>query len=334
MIDNTTPVRKDTAGGAGIPGADRRGGDLADRRPVDGPPVPLDKDGIPVLTADPDALLDTQEKIRVALRNVDRVITDNEEAVKDTLLQFRDLYRDRSPATASGITRHRRRRRIGRHRGIDNGFGKTQDFLDKPRQRQIWRRIAADRDLAARTGREFRQEAPTRSLNDGRGRCSNDLSQSDPTEPAAPRRPALARSAPDHRKTNPQKRLTDVLDKTAASPRPRRPLTRPQSAVPRALRRYLCLDDFEATARRRLPKFLYGYISGGAETDAAVRDNRRALRRIRLRAARAQRRLRPRPDHDAVRQDLRLAVRHSADGLVGAVRLSRRHRSTRARRPR
>ena len=43
------------------------------------------------------------------------------------------------------------------------------------------------------------------------------------------------------------------------------------------MRRYLSLDDFEATARRRLPKFIYGYISGGAETDAAVADNRRAF---------------------------------------------------------
>jgi L-lactate dehydrogenase (cytochrome) len=43
------------------------------------------------------------------------------------------------------------------------------------------------------------------------------------------------------------------------------------------LRRYLSLDDFEPTARRRLPKFIYGYISGGAETDAAVADNRRAF---------------------------------------------------------
>ena len=52
-----------------------------------------------------------------------------------------------------------------------------------------------------------------------------------------------------------------------------------------------------------------------------------SLRRIRLRAARAQRRLRPRPDHHPVRQDLCLAVRHSADGLLRAVRLSRRHRA-------
>src|SRR3954453_14884840 len=54
-------------------------------------------------------------------------------------------------------------------------------------------------------------------------------------------------------------------------------LNRVPPAVPPALRRYLCLDDFEATARRRIPKFLYGYISGGAETDAAVRDNRKAF---------------------------------------------------------
>src|SRR5262249_35781759 len=34
---------------------------------------------------------------------------------------------------------------------------------------------------------------------------------------------------------------------------------RPQSQVPRHLRRYLALSDFEATARRRLPRMLYGF---------------------------------------------------------------------------
>jgi L-lactate dehydrogenase (cytochrome) len=68
-----------------------------------------------------------------------------------------------------------------------------------------------------------------------------------------------------------------VLDKTSTMTAPSPTMTRPQSAVPRGLRRYLCLDDFEATAQKRLPKFLYGYVSGGAENDAAVRDNRRAL---------------------------------------------------------
>jgi len=69
-----------------------------------------------------------------------------------------------------------------------------------------------------------------------------------------------------------------VLDKSpTVTSAPPATVTRPESEVPRALKRYLTLDDFEATARRRIPKFLYGYISGGAETDAAVRENRNAF---------------------------------------------------------
>jgi L-lactate dehydrogenase (cytochrome) len=66
-------------------------------------------------------------------------------------------------------------------------------------------------------------------------------------------------------------------DRTTNLTAPPATVQRPIKAVPRALRRYLSLDDFEAAARRLLPKFLYGYISGGAETDAAVADNRRAF---------------------------------------------------------
>src|SRR5580704_8030194 len=85
MIDASTPVRKDTQVGlefqglTGIAALSFTGGS------IDAPPVPLDEDGIPVLTADPEGLLDVQEKIRRALRNVDKVIADNEVAVKDTL---------------------------------------------------------------------------------------------------------------------------------------------------------------------------------------------------------------------------------------------------------
>jgi L-lactate dehydrogenase (cytochrome) len=66
-------------------------------------------------------------------------------------------------------------------------------------------------------------------------------------------------------------------DKTLDITAPPTVVERSRSAVPRALQRYLSLDDFEATARRRLPKFLYGYIAGAAETDAALADNRRAF---------------------------------------------------------
>ena len=68
-----------------------------------------------------------------------------------------------------------------------------------------------------------------------------------------------------------------MLDKSTTLTAPPPTVTRVQSEVPRALKRYLALDDFEPTARRRIPKFLYGYISGGAETDTAVRDNRKSF---------------------------------------------------------
>lgn len=43
------------------------------------------------------------------------------------------------------------------------------------------------------------------------------------------------------------------------------------------LKRILCLDDFEAAARRHLPRPVFGYVSGGCETDTSLRGNRSAF---------------------------------------------------------
>ena len=43
---------------------------------------------------------------------------------------------------------------------------------------------------------------------------------------------------------------------------------------PRILRRMLALDDFEDAARRTIPRPIYGYVTGGAETNASRRANR------------------------------------------------------------
>jgi L-lactate dehydrogenase (cytochrome) len=59
--------------------------------------------------------------------------------------------------------------------------------------------------------------------------------------------------------------------------RPPPTVQRAQSTVPRAMRRYLSLEDFATAARKRLPKMLHGFVAGGVETDAALRDNRRAF---------------------------------------------------------
>jgi phospholipid/cholesterol/gamma-HCH transport system substrate-binding protein len=127
MIDGNTPVRKDTQVGlefqglTGIAAISFTGGS------VEAPPVPLGADGVPELTADPDGLLDVQEKIRVALRNVDKVIADNEVAVKDTLRNFESFTATLSgngeqitgfiDSAVSGVD------------AVDGALGKTQKFL-------------------------------------------------------------------------------------------------------------------------------------------------------------------------------------------------------------
>lgn len=47
--------------------------------------------------------------------------------------------------------------------------------------------------------------------------------------------------------------------------------------VPRRLRSVLALKDFEPAARRHLPRAVFGFISGAAETDAALRGNHDAF---------------------------------------------------------
>jgi L-lactate dehydrogenase (cytochrome) len=49
------------------------------------------------------------------------------------------------------------------------------------------------------------------------------------------------------------------------------------AAARRRLRRILSLDDFEQAARRHLPRPVFGYVAGAAETDWSFRDNRAAF---------------------------------------------------------
>jgi phospholipid/cholesterol/gamma-HCH transport system substrate-binding protein len=85
MIENNTPIRKDTLVGlefqglTGVAAISLKGGEEA------APPVPLDEDGVPTLTADPNALQDVTEAIRGTLQNINRVVADNQQAVKNSL---------------------------------------------------------------------------------------------------------------------------------------------------------------------------------------------------------------------------------------------------------
>ena len=85
MIENNAPIRKDTLVGlefqglTGVAAISLKGGAEA------APGVPLDQDGVPVLTADPNALQDVTEAIRGTLQNINKVVSDNQEAVKNSL---------------------------------------------------------------------------------------------------------------------------------------------------------------------------------------------------------------------------------------------------------
>lgn len=59
-------------------------------------------------------------------------------------------------------------------------------------------------------------------------------------------------------------------------------IPRVEGPLPRGVRRMLSLEDFEAAARRHLPRFLFGFISGGVETNTARDGNRMAFSQWRL----------------------------------------------------
>lgn len=87
VVDSTAPIRKDTAVGlefqglTGVAAISLTGGAAA------AAPVPLDQDGIPILTAD----LSETQSIRDTLHNVDRILIGNQATLKNALLGF-DTY--------------------------------------------------------------------------------------------------------------------------------------------------------------------------------------------------------------------------------------------------
>jgi phospholipid/cholesterol/gamma-HCH transport system substrate-binding protein len=84
-VENNAPIRKDTLVGlefqglTGVAAISLKGGEET------APGVPMDDDGIRTLTADPNALQDVTEAIRGTLQNINRVVADNQEAVRNSL---------------------------------------------------------------------------------------------------------------------------------------------------------------------------------------------------------------------------------------------------------
>ena len=127
MVDNDAPIRKDTLAGlefqglTGVAALSLIGGS------PEAPPVPLDADGIPILTADHEATQDVETRIKAALRNVDQVIADNQADLKDTLLNF-ETFSASLAVNGEKIDSLVRRAETAVN-AVDLGLGKTDALL-------------------------------------------------------------------------------------------------------------------------------------------------------------------------------------------------------------
>jgi phospholipid/cholesterol/gamma-HCH transport system substrate-binding protein len=84
MVDHRAPIRKDTAVGLEAQGlTGLRAISLIGGAPG-APPLPLDEHGVPTLSAD----LSEVQSIRETLHNIDHVLVDNRQALKDSLLRL------------------------------------------------------------------------------------------------------------------------------------------------------------------------------------------------------------------------------------------------------
>jgi phospholipid/cholesterol/gamma-HCH transport system substrate-binding protein len=83
-IDNSAPIRKDTIVGLEFQGLTGVAAIALVGGAATAPPVPLDEDGVPILTAD----LSETESIRDTLHNVDHMLVDNRATMRNALLNF------------------------------------------------------------------------------------------------------------------------------------------------------------------------------------------------------------------------------------------------------
>src|SRR6185369_12022331 len=93
---------------------------------------------------------------------------------------------------------------------------------------------------------------------------------------ALPARPHHTPSRRTGRRRRSPARLAHPPERGPSPPR-RVPRQHRRAAMSRRLRRVLCLEDFEAEGRRFLPRPIFGFVAGAAETNASLRDNRAAF---------------------------------------------------------
>ncbi len=122
-VDNSAPIRKDTVVGlefqglTGVAAISLTGGAAA------APPVPLDVDGVPTLTAD----LSETQSIRDTLHNVDRILVSNQTVLKDAMLSF-ETYTATLADSGEAIDSVMRKA-TGAFDGVESALAKVDNVL-------------------------------------------------------------------------------------------------------------------------------------------------------------------------------------------------------------
>lgn len=87
-VDKSAPIRKDTmvglefAGLTGVSSVSLKGGS------VEAGGIPVADDGVPTLMADPNAIMDIGEAVRATLQNVNRLVTENQETLHESIVNL------------------------------------------------------------------------------------------------------------------------------------------------------------------------------------------------------------------------------------------------------
>jgi phospholipid/cholesterol/gamma-HCH transport system substrate-binding protein len=145
MVDNSAPIREDTIVGlefqglTGVAAISLTGGAAA------APPVPLDEDGIPTLSAD----LSETESIRDTLHNVDRVLIGNQAMLKNALLNFQTYTA--SLASRGDVIDSIIRRADGAFESFDSAMTKIDSVvpaLADGKADEVFQKVKSIRELA------------------------------------------------------------------------------------------------------------------------------------------------------------------------------------------
>jgi phospholipid/cholesterol/gamma-HCH transport system substrate-binding protein len=144
-VDNSAPIRKDTVVGlefqglTGVAAISLTGGAAA------APPVPLDPDGVPTLTAD----LSETQSIRDTLHNVDRILVSNQTVLKDALLSFENYTA--TLASSDEAIDDVMRKATGAFDGVESALAKVDNVipgLANGSDGELFQRVKSIRELA------------------------------------------------------------------------------------------------------------------------------------------------------------------------------------------